>query len=180
VVAKDFNVRVWHLANESTPEERLKKYKESLAKMALSEGKILKLSNVVKEKKSSGEPTATESTPQPSPPPEKENIRPPQVLVSPSKRELRESMISSRTKKGDEFRTTLDKKARRDRVMLKAREKAIDGSLQEIKNRRSMLELQFKKKMVAKDEYDKRMRLLVEEGQGLLKEKAEIDKSLAK
>jgi hypothetical protein len=168
------------LENESTPEERLRKYKESLAKMALSEGKTLKSSNVVKAKKSSEAVTTTSPTSQPSIPASKENIRPPQVLISPSKRELRESMISSRKKTGDEFRTDLGKRGGRDRVMLKARAKAIDGTLQDIKNRRSILELQFKKKMVAKDEYDKRIQLLVEEGQRLLREKAEIDKSLSK
>jgi hypothetical protein len=173
-------VRGWHLANESTPEERLRKYKESLAKMALSEGKTLKSSNIIKAQKSSEAPITPGSTPQLKTPSSKENVRPPQMLVSPSKRELRESIVSSRKKTGDEFRTPLEDKAGRNRVMMKARLKAIDGSLHEIKNRRSMLELQFKKKMVAKDEYDKRMRLLVEEGQRLLKEKAEIDKALAK
>jgi len=168
------------LANESTPEERLRKYKESLAKMALSEGKTLKLSNPIKSPKPLDTPKTSDITPSLTSRSVKENIRPPQVLVSPSKRELRESIVSSRKKTGDEFRTPLEDKAGRNRVMMKARLKAIDGSLQEIKNRRSMLELQFKKKMVSKDEYDKRMRMLVEEGQRLLREKAEIDKALAK
>jgi hypothetical protein len=167
------------LANESTPEERLRKYKESLTKMALDEGKILKLSNPLKTKKPSDTPTASTVAPAPAPSP-RENVRPPQVLVSPSKRELRESMISSRIKKGDEFRTSLDKKEGRDRIMAKAREKAIISSLQDIKSRKSMLELQLKRKMIAKDEYDKRMKSLVDEGQRLLREKAEIDKVVTK
>lgn len=148
--------------------------------MALSEGKTLKLSNPIKSPKPLDTPKTSDITPSLTSRSVKENIRPPQVLVSPSKRELRESIVSSRKKTGDEFRTPLEDKAGRNRVMMKARLKAIDGSLQEIKNRRSMLELQFKKKMVSKDEYDKRMRMLVEEGQRLLREKAEIDKALAK
>jgi hypothetical protein len=168
------------LANESTPEERLRKYKESLAKMALAEGKTLNLSNPLKTQKLSETPTSTAVTPKATAPSPKTNIRPPQVLVSPSKRELRESMISSRAKKGDESRTTFDKKVRRDLIMAKAREKAITSSLQDIKSRKSMLELQLKRKMIAKDEYDKRMKSLVDEGQRLLREKAEIDKALEK
>jgi hypothetical protein len=165
------------LVNESTPKERLKKYKESLAKMALAEGRELKLTNPLKPQKSedslAGSP-ARESEKKEI----KENIRPPQVLVSPSKRELRESIISSR-KKGEDFKTALDRKTGRSRVMLKAREKAIDGSLNEIKNKKSVLELQLKKKMISRDEYNRRMKLLVEEGQKLLREKAEIDKNLS-
>jgi hypothetical protein len=168
------------MANESTPEERLRKYKESLAKMALAEGKTLKLSNPLKTKKLSDTPTSTLVMPEATTPLPKTNIRPPQILVSPSKRELRESMISSRIKKGDESRTSLEKKVGRDRIMAKAREKAITSSLQDIKSRKSMLELQLKRKMIAKDEYDKRMKSLVDEGQRLLREKAEVDKALAK
>jgi hypothetical protein len=165
--------------NESTPEERLKKYKENLTKMALLEGRELKLTNPVKSQKSTSmSPLDTRPSRESGKREAVENIRPPQVLVSPSKRELRESIISSR-KKGDEFKTSLDRKTGRNRVMLKAREKAIDGSLSEIKNKRSMLELQLKKKMISKDEYDRRMKLLVEEGQRLLREKAGIDKALA-
>ncbi|MFW9961628.1 MAG: hypothetical protein ACFFDV_11450 [Candidatus Thorarchaeota archaeon] len=167
------------MANESTPEERLRKYKESLTKMALSEGKTLKLSNPIKSPKFQERLETGNIAPSPATQPAKENVRPPQVLVSPSKRELRESIVSSRKKTGDKFRTPIEDKAGRNRVMMKARAKAIDGSLQEIKNRKSVLELQFKKKMVSKDEYDKRLKMLVEEGQRLLKEKAEIDKALA-
>ncbi|PNX50811.1 MAG: hypothetical protein BV458_12545 [Thermoplasmata archaeon M9B2D] len=167
------------MANESTPEERLRKYKESLAKMALSEGKTLKLSNPIKSTQPQDKPKTGDFSTSPALRPAKENIRPPQVLVSPSKRELRESIVSSRKMSGDKLRTPLEDKAGRNRVMMKARVKAIDGSLQEIKNRKSVLELQFKKKMVSKDEYDKRLKMLVEEGQRLLREKAQIDKALA-
>ena len=147
--------------------------------MALSEGKTLKFSNPVKSRKPSDTPVTRDITPTPAAPATIENVRPPQVLVSPSKRELRDSMLSSRKKTGGEFRTPLKDKAGRNRVMMKARVKAVDSSLQEIKNRRSILELQFQKKRISKDEYDKRMKLLVEEGQRLLREKAEIDKELA-
>ncbi|MDH4213474.1 MAG: hypothetical protein OEV85_06100 [Candidatus Thorarchaeota archaeon] len=167
------------MENESTPEERLRKYKENLAKMALSEGKTLKLSNPIKPRDTAVKPKARDATPSPAATHSKENIRPPQLLISPSKRELRESIVSSRKKTGEKFRTPLEDKAGKNRIMMKARLKAIDGSLHEIKNRRSMLELQFKKKIVSKVEYDKRMKLLVDEGQLLLREKAAIDRALA-
>ena len=63
--------------------------------------------------------------------------------------------------------------------MLRAREKAIKNQLQEIKNRKATLELQYKRKVIDRGEYERRMKLLVSEGKDLLIEKAAIDKSLA-
>jgi len=73
----------------------------------------------------------------------------------------------------------LQSKGGRNRVMLKASEKAIDSQLQEIKSRKSMLEREYKRKVIDKREYESRLKLLVNEGQDLLKEKVEIDKVLA-
>ena len=63
--------------------------------------------------------------------------------------------------------------------MLRAREKAIMNQLQEIKSRKSTLDLQYKRKVIDREEYERRMKLLVSEGHELLKEKTDIDKALA-
>ena len=167
------------MANESTPEARLKKYKEELAKMALSEGKQIKSSSPIQSQKPANGSTIDSVRPTTTTAPPKENVRPPQMLVSPSKRELREPLVSSRKKKGDEVRTTSKSKASRNRIMMKAREKAIDGQLQDVKDRKALLELHLEKKKITKDEYDTEMKALVEEGQNLLREKAELDRNLA-
>lgn len=167
------------MVNEETPEERLKKYKEGLAKMAQSDGRDSKLRNPSK----SEEPTAESVERGPSLQPVPNDIpidpspKPPPVLESPAKRELRESMVVRKN------REALVKKLEgkgRSRVMLMAREKAIVNQLQEIKSRKSMLELQLKRKVITRDEFDRRRELLVQEGQELVKEKAEIDKALSK
>lgn len=165
------------MADEETPEERLKKYKKRLAKMAKEEGRD-KLANPVKVE---GEVVKREPpTPQPAPvdAPIGPRPKPPTVLESPAKRELRESQVVK--KRRETLLKKLDGKGSRSRVMLRARQKAIDNQLQEIKSRKSMLELQYKRKVIDRIEYDSRMKLLVQEGKDLLKEKAEIDKSLAR
>lgn len=167
------------LAHESTPQERLRKYKEELAKMARSEGKQLSVSHSFESEK-----TATDSLADSEPTvinaaPSREQIRPPQVLVSPSKRELDEPMVSSRKRKTEEVRPTPKTKVGKNRIMMKARGKAIDGQLQDIKDRKALLELHLKKKKISKVEYNERMKMLVEEGQILLKEKAELDNAMS-
>jgi len=168
-------VSEYHLVNEETPEDRLKKYKASLAKMAQAEGKDAKLVNPIK----SEEVVKREPSPQPAhkDAPISPRPKPPTVLESPAKRELRESQVVK--KRREELVKKLGSKGGRNRVMLKAREKAIDNQLQEIKSRKSMLELQHKRKVIDRGEFERRMQLLVQEGRDLLKEKAEIDKSLA-
>ncbi|TFH01180.1 MAG: hypothetical protein E4H14_18855 [Candidatus Thorarchaeota archaeon] len=164
------------MVNEETPEERLKKYKERLAEMAQEEGRGEKVANPSESEK--------EVVRREPPPPQasliEESIsqrpKPPGLLESPAKRELRESQVV--TKRRETLVKKLEGKSR-SRVMLKAREKAITSQLQEIKSRKSMLELQYKRKVIDKLEYEKRMQLLVQEGRELLQEKAEIDKTLA-
>jgi len=73
----------------------------------------------------------------------------------------------------------LGSKSGKNRIMLKAREKAIKNQLQEIKSSKSDLERDYKRKVIDKREYESRLKLLVKEGQDLLKEKVEIDKALA-
>ena len=167
------------MVNESTPEERLKRYKEQLAKMAESENRDLKFSNPVKVKETS--PKDDSETPKAvddSPP--NRNPSPPRTLVSPAKRELRESMVVSSRAKRDALLSKPSDKDSKNKIMMKARIKAIESKLQDIKSRKSMIELQYKRKMISKSEYEKRMEILVREGKELLREKAEIDKSLSK
>ncbi|MGY5859060.1 MAG: hypothetical protein RTU63_06805 [Candidatus Thorarchaeota archaeon] len=166
------------MVNEETPEERLKKYKQRLEKMAQEEGRDSKLVNPVKSEKE----VVKRAPPTPQPAPIEAPIgprpKPPTVLESPAKRELRESQVVK--KRREALLKKLDSKGGKSRIMLKARQKAIDNQLQEIKSRKSMLELQYKRKVINRTEYDQRMKLLVEEGRDLLKEKSEIDESLAR
>lgn len=160
------------MVNEETPEERLKKYKERLAKMAQSEGRDTKLSDPMKSETVSRE--QIEEIEIPKLESKSPTARPPPVLESPAKRELRESMVVK--KKREALLSKLDSKSGKSRVMLKAREKAIANQLQEIKTRKSMLELQYKRKVIDRGEYERRMELLVKEGQELLREKVGIDR----
>lgn len=167
------------MVNEETPEERLKKYKERLAEMALEDGRDSKLVNSIETE---NEVVRREPPPNPPEPVSNEALidsrpKPPTVLESPAKRELRESQVVK--KRRDELITKLEDTSGKNRVMLKAREKAIKNQLQEIKSRKSMLELQYKRKVIDKLEYEKRMKLLVQEGRELIQEKAEVDKALA-
>ena len=143
--------------------------------MAKSEGRDSKLSNPLKSEK---EVVKREPPPQSVPvdAPIGPRPQPPLVLESPAKRELRESMVVKKHR--ESLVKKLDGKGR-SRVMLRARQKAITSQLNEIKNRKSMLELQYKRKVIDRLEYEKRMELLVQEGRELIQEKAEIDKSLA-
>ena len=167
----------YHLVNEETPEERLRKYKERLAKMVQSDELDSKDSNPIRQEK-----TVVERGPprQPQPVPKDAPIgprpQPPPVLESPAKRELRESQV---VKKNREALVKKLESKGKSRVMLRARQQAITSQLKEIKSRKSMLELQLKRKVISKDEFNKRRELLVQEGQELIKEKSEIDEALA-
>ncbi|TFG32015.1 hypothetical protein EU527_11200 [Candidatus Thorarchaeota archaeon] len=167
------------MVNESTPEERLRRYKEQLQKMAESENRALKLTNPVKTKEISHPITQPVKQTNPETKAPLKNPSPPQTLVSPSKRELRESMIVSSKSKREVPVSALADKESKNRIMLKTRIKAIDSKLQDIKSRKSMIELQFKRGMITQSEYQQRMEVLVSEGQELLREKAEIDKSFS-
>ena len=167
------------MVNEETPEERLKKYKERIAKMAQSDGRDSKLANPLKAEESVVESVERGPSTQPVPKdvPIGPKPQPPSVLESPAKRDLRESMVVKKN------REALVKKLEgkgRSRVMLMAREKAIVSQLKEIKSRKSMLELQLKRKVITQDEFERRRTLLVQEGQELIKEKTEIDEALAR
>ena len=156
--------------NEETPEERLKKYKENLSEMAESDGQDSKISNSEEQIKEIETPSVKLES-------ESSKPRPPQILESPAKRELRESEVVK--KRREALYAKLESKSGKSRILLRAREKAIMNQLQEIKSRKSTLELQYKRKVIDRDEYDRRMQLLVGEGRDLLIEKGQIDKTLA-
>ncbi len=161
--------------NEETPEERLKKYKKRIAKMAQSEGRESKLANHIEIEKPI---VKREPPPIPKDAPIGPRPKPPPVLESPAKRELRESQVVK--KRREALLSKLESKSGKSRIMLKAREKAIDSQLKKMKSKKSKLELQYKRKVIDRDEYERRMAILVSTGHDLLKEKAEIDKTLAK
>ncbi len=168
------------MVNETTPEERLKRYKKQLEVMAEAEHKVLKFTNPVKkdEHEVAQIPSASNNNSKNEHIPK--NPSPPRTLVSPSKRELRESMIVTHKSKSESLVTRLPDKDSKNRIMLKARMKAIDSKLQDIKSRKAMIELQYKRKLITKSEYEKRIQVLIAEGKELLREKARIDTSLSR
>ncbi len=157
------------MPEESKPEERLRKYKKLIAEMAAADGKSpdsLEASiddfEEVPEEDGSTAPSG-----------------PPRDLQSPAKREL-EGLAHSRGSRafGRELRS-LSESPEKDRMMLRARELAIQSSLRDIKSRKETLELLLKRKMITRKEYEMRRESIVKEGQALLREKAEIDKKLS-
>ena len=146
--------------------------------MAQEEGRDIKLDNEIMEEKEVVKREPPPPQPVPIEAPTGPKPSPPRTLESPAKKELRESQVVK--KKRDNLVKRLGSTDGKNRIMLKARAKAIDNQLREIKNEKEMLELQYKRKVIDRVEYKQRIDLLVKEGQELLKEKAEIDEALAK
>ncbi|RLI52415.1 MAG: hypothetical protein DRP09_17950, partial [Candidatus Thorarchaeota archaeon] len=67
----------------------------------------------------------------------------------------------------------------KERMMMAARERAIQSSLRDLRERKEGLELLYKRKLIDRREFEKRKKELTDEGQSLLREKAEIDKELS-
>lgn len=150
--------------------------------MAKEEGRNLKLTK--KETKTSQSKKDRTSNPVKTPPSEVEprepQFKPPQVLVSPAKKELGESIATVR-----KSRTTLsDAKIKeldgRNLLMLRVRHRSIESSLREIKKRRQTLEAQLKSKFIDKKKYREEMDALVAEGRSLLVEKERVEKEMKK
>jgi hypothetical protein len=169
------------LPYEHTPEERLKRYKASLDKMAEREGRNLKSTKQVKkasQPKNERTTNPVKATPKTVGSPEPEpQFKPPQVLVSPAKKELGESIATVR-------KTLTDAKAKdlngKNLLMLRVRHRSIESSLREIKKRRDTLEAQLKSKFIDKKKYRQEMDALVEEGRSLLVEKERVEKEMKK
>ncbi|GAG54590.1 unnamed protein product, partial [marine sediment metagenome] len=90
------------MVNEETPEERLKKYKENLAKMAQSDDW-----HTIEEPSAPSIKLESESSP----------ARPPKVLESPAKKELRESKVVK--KRREALYSKLESKSGKSRIMLR-------------------------------------------------------------
>jgi hypothetical protein len=168
------------LPYKHSPEDRLKRYKASLDKMAKEEGRNLKSTKHVqkvsqpKNERTVNPVKATVRKVDPSEP----QHRPPQVLVSPSKKELGESIAT--VKKAP--KTLSDAKIKeldgKNLLMLRVRYRSIESSLREIKKKRETLEAQLKSKFIDKKQYQKDMAALVEEGRSLLFEKERVEKEM--
>lgn len=171
-----------NLPYEHSPEERLKRYKASLDKLAKSEGRNLKTTKQAgKAAQSKNERTVNPVRPVPQRVEEKEKqFKPPQVLVSPAKKELGESRATVRKTP----KTLSDAKVKelngRNLLLLRVRHRSIESSLRDIKKRRETLEAQLRSKFIDREKYRKEMAELVAEGRKLLVEKERVEKEMKK
>jgi hypothetical protein len=168
------------LPYEHSPEDRLKRYKASLDKMAKEEGRNLKSTKQVQktsQPKNERTVNPVRTTVRKAEPVEPQH-RPPQVLVSPAKKELGESIAT--VKKAP--KTLSDAKIKeldgRNLLMLRVRHRSIESSLRDIKKKRETLEAQLKSKFIDKKKYQEEMTALVEEGRSLLVEKERVEKEM--
>lgn len=167
---------------EHSPEDRLKRYKQNLEKMAKEEGRNLKFT----EQETKISPPKDHKTTNPMKPspqkiePKSKPIKPPQVLVSPAKKELGESIATVRKAP----KTISDAKVKdidgKNLLMLRVRHRSIESALQEIKKRRTTIEAQLKSKFITKKKYREEMAALVDEGRSLLVEKERVEKEMKK
>lgn len=171
-----------NLPFEHSPEERLKRYKASLDKMAEKEGRNLKSTKQVH--KSSQPKNERTVNPVRAPPskvePEEPQFKPPQVLVSPAKKELGESIATVRKNPKTLSVAKIKELDGRNLLMLKVRHRSIESSLREIKKRRETLEVQLKSKFITKKQYQEEMAALVEQGRSLLVDKERVEKEMAR
>lgn len=165
-----------------SPKDRLKRYKESLEKMAKEEGRNLKLTK--QETKSSQPKNIRTTNPVKAAPREAElkepQFKPPQVLVSPAKKELGESIATVRKAPKALSDAKMKELNGRNLLMLRVRHRSIESSLREIKKRRETLEAQLKSKFIDKKKYKEEMAALVAEGRSLLVEKERVEKEMKK
>ena len=153
------------MSDKNTPQERLREYKKRIAEMAQADGKTYKEPEEILEVEPREEPPVNRS----------EGAGPPRNLQSPAKQELRSTL---RSPVGRDH--TMSASPDKARVMLRARELAIEGALVDVRTRKERLELLYKRKMIGREEFEKRKRELVNEGKDLLREKAELDRKLSK
>ena len=167
---------------EHSPDERLKRYKASLDKMAKEEGRnLLSTKQVQKTSQPKNERTVNPvKEPVRKTQPKEPQFKPPQVLVSPAKKELGESIATVRKAP----KTLSDAKVKeldgRNLLMLRGRHRSIESSLREIKKSRETLEIQLKSKFIDKKKYKEDMAALVDEGRSLLVEKERVEKEMKK
>jgi hypothetical protein len=168
------------LPYEHSPEERLKRYKASLDKMAKEEGRNLKSTkDVPKKPESKDKETVNPVKAKPKKTQSKERqVKPPQELVSPAKKELGEAIATVRKSPKASSKAEDKELDGRNFLMLKVRLGSIDSGLREIKKRRESLEAQVKSKYIDRKKYQEEMTALVAEGRKLLVEKERVEKEM--
>ena len=166
---------------EHSPEERLKRYKASLDKLAKKEGRNLKTtSNVKKSTTTSPIRTSSDKTQLGKTVRHVGKPKPPQVTESPAKKELRESIATVRKSPKVMSDAKIKEIDGRNLLMLRVRHRSIESSIREIKKRRETLEAQLKTKFITKKQYREEMAALVEEGRSLLVDKERVEKEMAR
>ncbi|MFQ5832872.1 MAG: hypothetical protein ACE5H4_09235 [Candidatus Thorarchaeota archaeon] len=131
-----------------TPEERLRRYKEYLASLH-------SLAN-------NGRPLDSRPTP---------NISNSAPKSAPVKKELVDALAVLVQSKGKN-QTGNAKKSPKKNVILKVKERAIESSLQEIRDERRLLERKLDRGVIDQAEYERQIQKLVKRGQALLREQA--------
>ena len=160
------------LSKESTPQERLEKYKKDLAKLAEEESSII--SEGARTKK------AKKTTPAKPAKPKEAIVAPgpPRHLISPSKLELREARtIIGKTKKPLPRRRDKSKN-KKELVRLRIRAKSFESMWKNVRNKRDRLEKKYERGFLGEKEYKKQLTSLVNEGHELLRKKTKIDREI--
>ena len=163
-----------HLSKESTPKERLEKYKKDLVKLAEEEN-----SSVSQGARTEKVKKTTLAPPKSTKPKKKMTAPgPPRQLVSPSKLELREARtIISKTKKPLPRRRS-KAKDQNEIVRLRIRSKSFQSKWTNVKIKRNRLEKKYERGFVGEKEYKKLLTSLVNEGHELLQKKAKVDREI--
>ncbi len=149
--------------------------------MAKAEGKNLKTTSQVKKdsdppsRGSTSTRTEVDKTVK-----EVSRPKPPQVTVSPAKKELRESIATVRKSTKTLSEAKIKEIDGRNLLMLKVRQRSLESSLKDIKKRRETLEAQLRSKFITKKQYQQEMASLVAEGRSLLVDKERVDKEIAR
>ena len=162
------------LSKESTPKERLEKYRKDLAK--LSE----------EENSSSSEGARTETVKKTTPAaakPAKPKAAiaapgPPRLMISPSKLELREVRTTASRARKPLPRRRDKSKVRKQLVKLRVRAKSFESMWKNVRNKRERLERKFERGFIGEKEYKKLLTSLVNEGHELHRKKAKIDREI--
>ncbi len=162
------------LNKESTPQERLEKYKKDLAKLAEEENIIISEGARTEKVK--------KTTPAPAKPakPKKAMVAPgpPRQLISPSKLELREARTIIDNTKRPLPRRRDKSKDQKKLVRLRIRAKSFESMWKNVRNKRDRLEKKYERGFVGEKEYKKLLTSLVNEGHELLRKKTKIDKEI--
>ena len=162
------------LNKESTPQERLEKYKKELAKLAEEENSI------ISEETRTEKAKKTVPTPAKSAKPKKAIVAPgpPRQLISPSKLELREARTIIGKTKRPLPRPRDKSKDPKGLVRLRIRAKSFESMWKNVRNKRNRLEKKYERGFIGEKEYKKQLTSLVNEGHELHRKKAKIDREI--